>query len=193
MVTDKVAAERNQLVQNLRTAAALVEKSGADLPEILSIGVTSDEITIQPWQPGAPVDAAQAFAKLMTGPVERLAYPNPLPDGVSSGISLIAITGTIDGARVQVTAATYRDTPVDGLLGMTEQAVAALASDEVPHHEAGEDQILKAYLNSSAEPAADTKEADDRAGTDRTGGDAAAADPGADVPGDERPAGPAQG
>lgn len=196
--SDKIAADRTAIINHLRTAAAIVEKSGADLPEILSIGVTADEITVQPWLPGAPVQAAQAFEKLMTGPIERLAYPNPLPDGVASGISLISITGAIDGTRVKVTVATYRDTPVDGLLGMTEQAVGALANDEEPHSEPGNDRVLADTLNSPALlPAVEKKESDERDnpgdGTEHGGDSADVADPDPARPGDERPEGTTEG
>lgn len=194
-ITHKADENRAQLITNLRTAAALVEKSGSDLPEILSIGVTAEEITIQPWQPGAPVQAAQAFEKLMTGPIDRRAYPNPLPDGTDYGISLIAITGTIDGARVQVTAATYRDTPVDGLLGMTEQAVGVLAGLEVPFAEPGNDRVLAETLNSPALlPAVEKKDPDDRSdAADGDVGAADAADPDPACASDGGPEGPAEG
>lgn len=194
VVADKAATERSALINNLRTAAALVEKAGAELPEILSVGVTAEEISIQPWEPGAPVTAAAEFERLMSGPIERKAYPNPLPDGVNSGISLISITGTIDGARVVVTAATYRDTPVDGLLGMSEQAVSRLADDEEAFSDPGADRVLAEVLSSPALlPAVDTKDADDRAGHDGEPRPAVPADSDPAVAGDGGPAGPAEG
>lgn len=121
-----------KIVQQLRAAAAILEAATSDnaIPEIVSVGVNGDEITIQPWQPGAPVQAIRAFEALMNGPIDRRAFPLVL-EGAHQ-VSALQIKGTIDDSTVVVTAATYRDTPVDGFLGVTEQAVAALAAQETP-------------------------------------------------------------
>jgi hypothetical protein len=194
LIERATVALRTQLINNLRTAAAIVERSGADLPEILSVGVTAEEITIQPWLPGAPVQAALAFEKVMTAPIERRAFPNPLPDSEASGISLLSISGMIDSTKVTVTVSTYRDTPVDGFLGVTEQAVTALADAEEPIAVPGNDRVLAETLNSPVLMKAVERGSDDGAddpGDDGVGADAADPDP--DGEGHERPEGAAQG
>jgi hypothetical protein len=168
---------RDKLVTHSRTAAAILERAGIDLPEVISIGVTQDGITITPWEPGAPVHAMRAFEALMTGAIDRKAYPNPVPD--SANMSILSSTGTIDGVKVTVTAATYRPTPVDGFLGVTEQTVADIAALERPHADPRPDEPILANMLAD-EP--DTEETSDRAHAAVAAG--AVDDPGADGPGD---------
>lgn len=138
------AAEK--LATHCRTATHILERAGTSIPEVVSIGITPDGITITPWLPGAPVSAMRAFEALMTGPIERKAYPNPIPD--SANMSILSSTGVIDGVKVTVTAATYRPTPVDGFLGVTEQTVADIAALERPHADPRPDEpVLVEVLN----------------------------------------------
>lgn len=132
---DDPARRNARIVEKLRAAATMIEIAGKlddDLPEVMSVGVNGDEITVQPWLPGAPVQALASFEALMTSPppIDRRAYPLVL-EGAET-VSLLSITGTVDGQRVTVTAATYQDTPVDGFLGVAEATVANLAANETP-------------------------------------------------------------
>jgi hypothetical protein len=140
----RARTERARLIANLRTAAAMLESAGTTLPEVLSVGVTAEEITVQPWLPGAPVTAMRAFEALMDGIISRQGYPNPLADG--GRLSILATTGTVQGAQVTVTASTYRDVPVDARLGISEQAMAALEAEEEPHAAVLDDRILGELL-----------------------------------------------
>jgi hypothetical protein len=129
-------AQRNaRIVEKLRAAARLIElasKLDGELPEVMSVGVTGEEITVQPWLPGAPVQALQSFEALMTTPppIDRKAYPLVLEG--AERVSLLSITGEVEGQQVTVTAATHQDTPVDGFLGVAEATVANLAANETP-------------------------------------------------------------
>lgn len=128
---DEAHRRNSRIVEKLRAAATLIEiavKVDGDLPEVMSVGVNGDEITIQPWLPGAPVKALGHFEPLMTGPIERKAFPLVL-EGEQT-VSLLSVAGDVDGQRVVVSASTYRDTPVDGFLGVTEATVAELAASE---------------------------------------------------------------
>lgn len=138
-----LTSDRAKLIANLRTAASILEVAGPDLPGVLSIGVNVDEITIQPWQPGAPVSAMRKFEHLMTGDVTRVAYPTPLP---GDRMSILVTTGVINGVQVTVSATTYRSTPVDGRLGVSEQAMAELAAQETAHDDPGPDYVLAELL-----------------------------------------------
>lgn len=150
--------QRNtRVVEKLRAAARLIEmaaKLDGDLPEVMSIGVTADEITVQPWLPGAPVQALASFEALMTTPpaIDRKAYPLVLEG--AERVSLLSITGDVDGQRVTVTAATHQDTPVDGFLGVAEATVANLAANETPLTDPADSNVLPELLLSLQQAAA---------------------------------------
>ncbi len=128
--TDDTRRRNNsKIVEQLRAAATMIEMN-PDLPEIISVGVNPDEITVQPWKPGAPVQAVREFELLMNGPIDRRAYPLVL-DGAEQ-VSLITVTGAIDGHTVAVNAATHRGTPIDGFLGVAETTLVQLAEAETP-------------------------------------------------------------
>lgn len=126
--------QRNtRIVEKLRAAARLIEiasKLDGELPEVMSVGVTAEEITVQPWLPGAPIQALRSFETLMTTPpaIDRKAYPLVLEG--AERVSLLSITGEVEGQQVTVTAATHQDTPVDGFLGVAEATIANLAANE---------------------------------------------------------------
>lgn len=140
-----------RIVELLRAAATMIEianKVDDDLPEVMSVGVNGDEVTIQPWRPGAPVQAMRQFEALMTGTVERLAYPLVLAG--TEQVSLLRTTGQVDGVQVTVTAATHRDTPVDGFLGVSEQTVEGIAQAEERIDRPGGDEHLAGLLTERA-------------------------------------------
>lgn len=142
-----------RLVELLRAAATMIEianKVDDDLPEVMSVGVTVDDVTIQPWRPGAPVQAMRQFEALMTGTVERKAYPLVLTG--AEQVSVLTSTGQVDGVRVTVSAATHRDTPVDGFLGVSEQTVDQIAQAEQRIDDpAGDDQLAAVLRDRRAE------------------------------------------
>lgn len=131
-----------QIVASLRAAANMIEAAavGGDLPEVMSVGVTEIEVSIQPWLPGAPVTAMRAFEALMDGDIDRKAYPLVLSG--AEQVSMLHSTGTVDGQRVTVTAATHRDIPVDGFLGVTETTVAGIADAEESVDDPADDKVL---------------------------------------------------
>lgn len=134
--TNKDDARRRanaKIVERLRAAATIIELAGTvddELPEVISVGVTTEQVTIHPWRPGAPITAVRQFEALMTGPIERTAHPVVLTG--AERVSLLSAIGDIDGLRVTVHAATHHDTPVDGFLGVSEQTEVAIATAEIP-------------------------------------------------------------
>ncbi len=148
-IADSANRQHNtRIVELLRAAATMIENAG-DLPEVMSIGVTEREISIQPWLPGAPVQAMRAFEALMTGPIDRKAFPLVLSG--AEHVSMLHSSGQINGQPVIVTAATHRDTPVDGFLGVTEQTMAALAEAETPIADPADDLVLAEMLDERAD------------------------------------------
>jgi hypothetical protein len=147
-VAESAPQRRNaKIIAALRAAANMLEVANStdpDLPEVMSVGINTDEITIQPWLPGAPVQAMRAFENLMTGTIERKAFPLVLSG--AEQVSLLHSSGTVDGHTVVVSAATHRDTPVDGFLGVTEQTVAAIADAEIPIEDPADDLVLAEML-----------------------------------------------
>jgi hypothetical protein len=140
-----------RIVAMLRAAATMIEIANTaddDLPEVMSVGVNLDEVTIQPWRPGAPVQAMRQFEALMTGTVDRKAFPLVLT-GVEQ-VSILQSTGQVDGVQLTVSAATHRDTPVDGFLGVTEQTVDRIAQQEQRIDEPAGDEHLAALLEDRA-------------------------------------------
>lgn len=131
-VSENDPRRRNALiVERLRAAATMIENASAadpELPEVISVGVTGAEITLQPWLPGAPVTAMRKFESILDGPLDRKAFPLVL-NGTEQ-VALLHLGGTTNGHPAVVTVSTYRDTPVDGFLGVTEQTVAEIADTE---------------------------------------------------------------
>jgi hypothetical protein len=132
-----------KIVERLRAAATIIELGGTvddELPEVISVGVTTEQVSIHPWKPGAPVTAMRQFEALMTGPIERKAHPVVLTG--AEQVSLLTATGMIDGLTVTVQGATHQDTPVDGFLGVTEQTEATLATTEIAIVDPGDSVVL---------------------------------------------------
>lgn len=141
-----------KLVERLRAAATIIELAGTvddELPEVISVGVTADQVTVHPWRPGAPVQAMRQFEALMTGPIERKAHPVALT-GVEQ-VSVLSSIGDIDGVLITVHGATHRDTPVDGFLGMSDQAAAGIAAAETPISDPGDSVVLPELIKELAE------------------------------------------
>lgn len=144
---DDALRRNKRIVELLRAAASMIEIAttlDGDLPEVMSVGVTTDEITIQPWAPGAPIRALTHFEPLMDPPIERKAYPLVLQGAET--VSMLTIAGNVDGHRVVVSAATHRDLPVDGFLGVSEQTVAAIAANEVPITDPQDSDVLPTLI-----------------------------------------------
>lgn len=152
---DEQARRRNaDIVAKLRAAATMIEiasKVDDNLPEVMSVGVTMEEVTIQPWLPGAPITAIRHFEALMTGPIKREAYPFVLTG--AQQVSVLRITGDVNGVQLTVSATTHRDTPVDGFLGVTEQTVAQLAAAETPTSDPGDSLVLEVMPKEAPVPA----------------------------------------
>ncbi len=142
--TDDTRRRANaEIVKKLRAAATIIELAASvdeDLPEVISVGVTGELITIHPWKPGAPVQAMRQFEALMSGPIERKAHPYALTG--AEQVSVLSAIGDIDGVRIEVHGATHHDTPVDGFLGVTDQAEAAIATTEIPIADPADSLVL---------------------------------------------------
>ncbi len=140
-----------KIVEKLRAAATIIELAGTvdeELPEVISVGVTGELITIHPWKPGAPVTAMRQFEALMSGPIERKAHPYALTG--AEQVSVLSAIGDIDGVRIEVHGATHQDTPVDGFLGVTDQAEAAIATTEIPITDPADSTVLAAMAEEKA-------------------------------------------
>jgi hypothetical protein len=136
-----------KIVERLRAAATIIELAGTvdeDLPEVISVGVTTEQVTVHPWKPGAPVQAMRQFEALMTGPIERKAHPVVLTG--AEQVSVLSAIGEIDGVMITVHGATHRDTPVDGFLGLSEQTEVALATAEIPIMDPGDSVVLPGLI-----------------------------------------------